>query len=220
MNQRIVVDPEALRLVASRIRGGAESLSAAGRGLIGRHLPAMPAALASIVIEALGHANRELQDLSAALVREAGLLSARATWVELGGGEAGWPRASSFGDAWLGDPGPSGDERSERVEGWSVEVLERAEEPIGAAGDEDAARLREMVEAAPGPAESPNGAGWRDVTFAEADPGDAVLASHTSPRAAGGALLGNVLSETEAGPTGAGILGCIAVGFGSHEVGP
>lgn len=85
---RIVIDPEDLREVAIRLKGGAALLSGAGRELAQRSTPAMPPSLAAHVTETVCRANAALQDLAVELVRTAGELSARATWAELGGGEA------------------------------------------------------------------------------------------------------------------------------------
>ena len=218
MSDRIVVDPESLRLVASRMRGGAELLSSTGRGLARRHLPAMPAAVVSIVTDALARVNAELQDLSAELVRESGLLSARAMWVELGEREIGWTGGGAFADAWPDDATAMEPGSPERAERWSIEVLEGAGEPMPL-GDEDATRLRELV-GLHGPVEPADDA-MGDIAFAGggADAPDDPFVATASGRLASGAALGNILNETETGPTGAGILGCIAVGLGTVGAG-
>ena len=81
---RVVIDPEELRRVATKMRGGAEMLSSAGRHLATRPQPGLPGELATHVARALQSANRELQELSLELVQTAGELAARATQAELG----------------------------------------------------------------------------------------------------------------------------------------
>lgn len=211
MTDRIVIHPEGLRLMASRMRGTAELLSATGRDLEHRHLPAMPAAVASVVTESLARANRELQDLSAALVREGGLLSVRATWAEMGEREPGWRGVGAFGE-------PGSSPAATDTERWSVAVIEGAEEPMQAAVGDDSTRLREMVGGTVEPGGSGEGLGDPLFEVGIHAP-DVAVADTPAGRLASGAALGNVLSETGSGPTGAGILGCIAVGLGSAETG-
>ncbi len=63
-------------------------LSTTGRQLAARSMPSMPASVAAAVTEVARHVNAELQDLAVELIQEAGTLFARATWAELGGGDA------------------------------------------------------------------------------------------------------------------------------------
>ena len=81
---RVVIDPEELRRVATKLRGGAEMLSSAGRHLATRSQPELPSELATHVARALQGANRELQELSLEMIQAAGELAARATQAELG----------------------------------------------------------------------------------------------------------------------------------------
>lgn len=85
---RIVLDPEDLRQVATRMRGASVMLSGVGRDLAARPMPTMPSGVAAAVSEVVCRANAELQDLALELFQEAGTLFARATWAELGGGDA------------------------------------------------------------------------------------------------------------------------------------
>lgn len=88
MGDRIVLDPGDLRQLATRMRGASVILSVAGREVATRPLPAMSSGVASAVTEVIRRANAELQELAVELLHEAGELFARATWAELGGGEA------------------------------------------------------------------------------------------------------------------------------------
>ena len=83
-SDRVIIDPEELRRVANRMRGGAEMLSGAGRHLATRPMPQLPVGLEGHVASILLGANRELQELSLELVQTAGELSGRATQAELG----------------------------------------------------------------------------------------------------------------------------------------
>lgn len=81
---RVVIDPDDLRRVASRMRGAAEVLSSAGRHLATRSRPVMSVGLESHVANVVYQANRELQEMALELVQTAGDLSARATQAESG----------------------------------------------------------------------------------------------------------------------------------------
>lgn len=85
---RIVLDPDHLRQLATRMRGASLILSLAGRDLATHRMPAMPAGVASAVTEVISRSNKEVQDFAVELLQEAGELFARATWAELGGEEA------------------------------------------------------------------------------------------------------------------------------------
>ena len=63
-------------------------LSLAGREVAARPMPSMPAGVGAAVTEVVCRANAELQDLALELFQEAGMLASRATWAELGGGDA------------------------------------------------------------------------------------------------------------------------------------
>lgn len=141
---RIVIDPEDLRRVAVRMRGAALLLSGAGRNLAARALPAMPPGLSAMVSGVVCDANIELQDIAAELVEEAHMLSARATWAELGGGDAvSWlvpglhrfpaaPAPASPVDA----APPTTDEQIVAGTEWAIEILDGMHSSVEAVDDE------------------------------------------------------------------------------------
>lgn len=141
---RIVIDPDDLRRVAVRMRGAALLLSGAGRALAARALPPMPPGLSAIVSEAVCDANSELQDIAAELVEEAHMLSARATWAELGGGDAvSWlipglrrfPAAAA--PATPVDAAPvTTDEEIRAGSEWAIEILDGMHSSVEALDDE------------------------------------------------------------------------------------
>lgn len=154
---RIEIDPQGLRLLATRMRGGAAMLSETGRALGARSSPPMPAQVAALVTEVVTRANADLQDLAIELETEARTLLARATWAELGGGDAvAWliPGLSRFRsppgmplapDAVLA---PVTDEEVIRSERWAVDLLDGMREPSDLS-TEAAARLGAGVDDAP-----------------------------------------------------------------------
>lgn len=145
---RIVIDPDDLRRLAVRMRGAAVLLSGAGRELAAGALPAMPPGLSALVSEVVCDANIVLQDMAAELVEEAHMLSARASWAELGGGDAvSWliPGLRRF----PGVPGPATpvdaapattDEQIRAGSEWAIEILDGMHSSVEAL-DEEIERL-------------------------------------------------------------------------------
>lgn len=115
------------------MRGAAVMLSGTGRDLAARPLPPMPPSVAALVTEVMAGANSSLQDLAVELVSEARTLAARATWAELGGGDAiGWliaglPRIGPAA-AIPADPGSklpeATDEQPTQAEQWALGELD------------------------------------------------------------------------------------------------
>lgn len=148
MSERIEIDPEGLRLLATKMRGAAAMLSETGRALGTRSSPPMPAQVAALVTEVVTRANSELQDLALELDGEAQAVAARATWAELGGGDVAWLlpglyrfRAPADGrlapDAVLV---PVTDDEIMRAERWAIDLLDGMAYPIDGSALE-AARL-------------------------------------------------------------------------------
>lgn len=234
MSDRIVIDPEDLRRVATRMRGAALLLSSTGRELASRSLPTMPQAVAALVAESLARVNAEVQDLAAGLVREAGHLLGRATWAEIDGGHsAGWlsPRSGELVFQAAGDVDPAAhlpvgaEEQVARAEAWAVDLVTADDPPPADAGVGDASDLRRLLA---------RGFSAPDEAVPPASLGDLTLVAESAPevvdaRALGGALpapsvgggaLGSALTEVASSPTGAGILGCISVGAGTESAEP
>ena len=235
---RIVVDPDDLRDVATRMRGAAVLLSGEGRELALRAMPAMPPGLSPVVTETICRANASLQDLAVEMVREAETLFARATWAELGGGEAiAWlipglryyppsPKASPPGPA--DELPPVSDEQIIHSTEWAVELLDGMHESMVRL-DEEAARLGDAMEDAPGKSlikfadeyadELPVkalgrftlAAGVALDVYEHSDKGWVEAGSRAGISAGGGAL-GILACEAIFAPTGIGIIGCIFAG--------
>lgn len=142
---RVVVDPEELRQVGARMSGAAAMWSAAGRSLATRSLPAMPSGVEARIVEAIRRANAELQDLASELLHEAGQLSERATWAELGGiSSVAWlmPTLSYLPSSMLGSSPVTGAWRSGgvgeelfRSERWAQGLLDEMSAAAGSRGD-------------------------------------------------------------------------------------
>lgn len=223
MSERIVIDPEELRRLATRMRGAALLLSSTGRELASKPLPSMPSALGALVAESLARVNGEVQDLAAGLVREAGHLLGRATWAEIGGGHpGGWMSApggiASDAQAELDPTAPvlvASNEQLAHAEVWAVDLVNRDE--VVLEGD-DAAELRRLVlDGSPTPEEA-TVAPLGDLTLAAGDAPEVVevgfLAEGLPLPAVGGGAVGSAFTEVASTPTGTGILGCITVGVG------
>lgn len=237
---RIVVDPDDLRDVATRMRGAAVLWSGAGRRLALRELPAMPSGLGPLVTETICRANAVLQDLAVELIREAEVLSARATWAELGGDQAiSWlipglhpyapsPRAEPIGPS--DELPPVTDAQIMQSTEWAVQLLDGMHDSMEKLDDE-ARRLGGAVEDVPGKSllkfadeyadELPVKALGKFTLAAGAaldvyehwDQGWVEAGSRAGMSAGGGAL-GTLACEALFAPTGVGILGCIFVGGG------
>lgn len=145
---RIEIDPEGLRLLATKLRGAAAMLSETGRALGTRSSPPMPAPVAALVTEVVVRANSELQDLALELHEEAQGLVARATWAELGGGDVAWllPGPYRFRAPAAGPLAPDAvlvpvtDDEIMRAERWATDLLDgMGHEKDGSA--QEAARL-------------------------------------------------------------------------------
>lgn len=240
---RIAIDPEELRRVATRMRGAALLLSDAGRSLAGRSLPAMPATLAATVNGVIRDANAALQDLAVGLVEEAQVLAARATWAELGGGEAiSWlipGLRSGLAAPPLQSPvdvvAPVTDEQIRGSSEWAIEVLDgmhdsmqRVDTEIGRLGsDADEVFGKNVVDLVDEYADEVplKALGRFTLTAGVAldvaehwEQGWAEAGARAGISAAGGAL-GTGLCMLLAAPTGPGILGCVFVGGAAGSIG-
>lgn len=156
---RIVLDPDDLRQLATRMRGASLILSLAGRDVATRPLPAMSTGVAAAVTEVICRANKELQDLAGDLLQEAEALFARATWAELGGGEAiAWlipglhHAASTAPGASAAAPvtpasalPPVSEQQLVRSEQWAITLLNEMEDPLQVL-DDQAAKLGDEVD--------------------------------------------------------------------------
>ena len=226
------------------MRGAAVLLSGAGRELATNHPPEMPPGLSSLVTETICRANAALQDLAIELIREAEMLSARATWAELGGGEAiSWlipglryyppsPRAEPLGPS--DELPPVTDAQIMRSTEWAVQLLDGMHDSREELGEE-ARRLGDAVEEVPGESllkfadeyaeELPVkalgkftlAAGVAPDVYEHLDQGW-VEAGSRARMSAGGGALGILACEAIFAPTGAGIIGCIFVGGGLGTV--
>lgn len=230
MRGRVVIDPDELREVSSRLRDAAEELAWTGRRLATSPVPDMPTGVAGVVGEAIYRVNAELQDLAVELEDEARLLNARATWAELGGGAGlGWllPALGRFPQvgSLLGGPGhlitPLTEIDPAGVEGWAEELVDGS--PTGA--DEVTQRVEVRVETLPN-VETLPGHPLGEFTLIDADNLD-LLEPLRAPAEAGASVQGVFqigLSTLSLDPVAAGIAGCILVGAGfdtddapSHE---
>ena len=236
-DDRVVIDPEGLRQVGVRMRGGAALLSAAGRALATRPLPAMPPGIAPGVADAIRRANGELQDLAAELLDEAGQLFERATWAELGGTSAvAWlfpnltelPRLMPGSSGLAGGSAFSGadEEGLFRSVRWAPRLLDELPDP-GGSPRQDAFGLDDLDD------------GWRARLLAPASEGEndsggnplgalamtagAGLERYEQERARGAEAMGMgsvaadgalafPVPEGAAGATLAGLIGCLRNG--------
>ena len=142
---RIVIDPEDVRGLATRMRGGAFMFSNSGRALAQTPLPTMPAGLVALVSEAICGANAALQDLAVELIEDAAHLDARATWAELGGGaETAWlvPGLRRYRALPTVPSSPVADvpavteEQIRAGQEWAVEMLDGMHDSVRALDDE------------------------------------------------------------------------------------
>lgn len=225
MSERIVIDPEQLRRLASRMKGATLLLSSTTRDLASRALPSMPPSVASLVSDSMARVNAEVQDLAAGLTREAGGLLARATWAELGQGDpAGWmsggveARAAGHG----GGPDPVGvlppfsEAQLERAQQWAVDEI-ADDDTLGDVGESDEAELRDLVgrdltEAQQIVAEDLHQLSY--ISHGMPEIGDVLWGPDATSEAIAEGALGTALDHLSDEPTGIGIIGCIAVGGG------
>lgn len=241
---RILIDTEEVRNVATRMRGAALLLSSAGRELAARHLPAMPSTVATTVTEVVCRANAELQDLAAELVTDGSSLAARAMWAELGGGdEVAWlvPGLRPFPAHQPMPASPSQplppvtDEQIRESSEWAIEILDgmhesmqRVDAQIDVLGTRaDDVFGREVVSFVDEYAdELPVKALGRFTLAAGAaldvaehwKQGWKEAGARAGMSAAGGAL-GTALCMLLVAPTGPGILGCVFVGGAAGSAG-
>lgn len=234
---RIVIDPDDLRDVVTRLRGAAVLYSSAGRELAARPLPAMPSFLAAALTEVICSVNAELQDLAIEFLTEAGTLAARATWAALGGGDAiswlipGLHYSPSAPDAPRGPAEalpPITEEQIRASEEWAIELLDGMHDTLRHV-ERDGARLgsraddlwgEPLVDFAEEYAdEIPVKALGKFTTAAGValdlvehwDQGWQEAGARAGLSAAGGAV-GTGLCMLVLAPTGPGVAGCIFVG--------
>lgn len=239
---RIVVDPQQLRELATRMRGAALLLSSTGREVAVGSRPPMPAGVVGAVGEMAAHVNAELQDLALELMQEATMLLARATWAELGGGA---PNAWLVPGLHLAPPRlpgghepspistlfPADDERLIAGERWAVEILDGMQDPIdpsseegdglGGAGDVFASDLMEFADEFAGEIPPSTLGGLMLGAGAALDlyehgpegPPERVAGWGLSAgSAAAGGGLGVLFSSAALGATGIGLAGCLIAG--------
>ena len=215
--ERVVIQPDELRRVATRMRGGAEVLSSAGRHLATRLQPELPAGLGAHVERVVQDANRELQELSLELIQTAGDLSVRATQAELGDIDpVAWlmPTLHGFGSRLDLGGAASLPPTGRLIEGrqgpaWAESVLQDMFllEPVP--GDFDLGDFAGSLEASLQELSEMPPAGLMLDLFGE--PGDG---SGAETGAAGGALA-SALEDGDLGPTGLGLVGCLLTGGSS-----
>ncbi len=221
---RVVIEPDDLRRVAARMRGGAEVLSSAGRHLVTRSRPLMPAALESHVGNVVHDANRKLQELALELVRTAAELSSRATQAELGGiDRIAWLVPGMHGlvplsDHHAGSLDPSGSSfegRSPRSQQWAETALQDMAGPVEAL-EEAGPDLRKIAEDLGSTSFPALGevipVGVSLDLYVESDAVD----EEPYAGATRGAL-GAVFDELDLGPTGIGLAACLLAGAGGSD---
>lgn len=213
-SDRVVIEPEELRRVATKMHGGAEILSSAGRHIATRPIPDLPGGLESHVAKVVQQANSELQELSLELVQTAGELTARATQAELGEIDSiAWLMPNlrglvSFdprGSAMFPSPGRLlGGSRD--LESWAERTLRDMDAPVR--GDEDGFDLAAFV----GELEDPShGLGDMPTGVMPELSGEHSGDAHPQTGAARGSLA-VAFDATGLGPTGLGLLGCLLAG--------
>lgn len=215
---RITIDPEDVRGLATRMRGGAFIFANSGRSLAQISLPPMPASLAAHVSEAICDANAALQDLAVELVEDAVQLEARASWAELGGGaETAWlipglrryPSLPTVPTTPVAEPTAVTEEQISASQAWAKELLDGMDGADGPSGQEMDRDVIDTVEA-----------------HADQIPikplGDFSLASGVAPvgdehllevgLGLDSGALGTGLGILHSSPTGWGIVGCLLAG--------
>ena len=228
---RIVIDPEGLRGLATRMRGGAFIFSNSGRTLAGTVLPPMPASLAAHVSEAIRDANATLQDLAVELIEDAAHLEARATWAELGGGaEIAWlipglrryPSLPAVPATPVDAVTAVTEEQIRASQEWAVEMLDGVHDSVPALDDDlraDDAFGKSVVDVINYADEIPVRAlgGFTLVAAAvseaeeDADGTRLELGAQPGLGAEGGAVASS-LSTLFSSPTGWGVAGCMLAG--------
>ena len=222
--ERIVIDPENVRALATRMRGGAFIFSNSGRTMAQGVLPPMPGNLAAHVSEAICEVNAALQDLAVELIEDAVHLEARATWAELGGGAGtawlipGLRRYPSLPDVPTSPVAEVPDVTEEQIRAgqeWAIEMLDGMPETRSVSnGETDRLHADAMGAIETDPDELPIKPLGHFTLAAEGvdfrRQGSAELVASVGP-AAGGAI-GSGLGALLASPTGGGILGCLITG--------
>lgn len=237
---RIVIDPDGVRRLATRLRGGASIYSNSGRMLAGPGLPTMSGNLTALVSDAISGANATLQDLAVELIEDALQLEARAAWAELGGGaETAWlipglrryPALPHAPTSPIDEVAAITDEQLRAGQQWAVEMLDGMDDSGGALdegsdprSDEVFEKLVDVIETYAG--EIPVKA-LGDLTLAAAGKLEAGGHAEEAPFDlgaqpgidAGGGAIGSVLSLLLSSPTGWGFAGCLVAGglIGSFE---
>lgn len=241
---RILIDTDEVRQVATRMRGGALLLSSAGRELAARPMPSAPPTVAAAVSEVICRANAELQDLATELISEGTTLAARATWADLGGGEEiAWlipglrsnPAVQAMPESPSQPLAPVTDKQIRGSAEWAIEILEGMHDSMREV-DEEIGRLgaraddvfgREVVAFVDEYADEVPVKALGRFTLAAGvaldlaehwDRGWKEAGARAGVSAAGGAL-GTGLCMLLVAPTGPGILGCVFVGGAAGSVG-
>jgi len=218
--QRVVIVPDDLRDLSSRLRDAAEELSWGGRRLVTTLLPEMPPGVAGLVGDAIYRVNAELQELAIEFEDEARVLTARAAWAELGGGAGlGWllpglARFPQLGSALRG-PGhliaASSDIEPADGHRWAEELLDRMPAP----GERTPVEI-ELTTGPTDPYDHP--LGEFSLTGSDLSSLEPVAAMVDASGAVEGALRSG-LSTDSSDPVAAGVAGCILVGFGPADNG-
>ena len=229
---RIVIDPDGVRRLATRMRGGAFIFSNSGRTLAGTVLPPMPASLADHVSEAIREANAALQDLAVELIEDAVHLEARATWAELGGGaETAWlipglrryPSLPTVSATLVDEVAAVTEEQIRASQEWAVEMLDGMPDSVGALADDHRAddhfgkSVVDVIETYADEIPIKPLGGFTLVAAAVAEMGEhgggarGELGAQSGIDAGSGAV-GSSLSILFSSPTGWGVAGCLLAG--------
>ena len=216
---RIVIDPEQVRILATRMRGGAFILSNSGRTMAQSSLPTMPAALSARVSERICDANAALQELAIELIEDAAHLEARATWAELGGGaETAWlvPGLRRYPSLPAAPTSPTADspalteEQVRASQEWATEMLDGMHDGVRSS-DEEIDRghtsVIDMIETHADEIPVKPLGGFTLV--AEVGGDDDTLEGGLS---AGIGAFGAGISTLSSSPTGWGVVGCLLAG--------
>lgn len=215
--QRVVIVPDELRDLSSHLRDASEELSSAGRRLVTIPLPEMPSGIAGLVGDAIYRVNAEFQELAIEFEDEARVLTARASWAELGGGAGlGWllPGLAPFPQVGSMLRGPehliAPTAEIEPAEGhrWAEELLDRMPAPgEGAPVEIGPTDLGDRYE---------HPLGEFSLTGSDLHPvGPQSMRAEASGAVEGALRTG--LSPDSPDPVAAGVAGCILVGFGPPD---
>ncbi|MFP5352113.1 MAG: hypothetical protein ACLGIB_06085 [Actinomycetota bacterium] len=225
-SSRIVIDPEGVRRLATRMREGASAFSDSGRRLAQAPTPPMPVGIAARLGQAISEANAALQDLAVDLIEDAAHLEARATWAELGGGaDTAWlipglrryASLPSMPATPVGETAAISEDRIRGAQRWAIETLDAMPDPGSALGDEVGAVIdRGVVDAIEAFADEMPVTALGGFTLAAAAAPDVaepwIEGSLDAGSNAGSGALGSGLRMLFSSPTGWGVAGCALAG--------